>query len=135
VNKRILKILSGIGLAFLIAIIFIFGQIPLVEGKHFFKPYIDTQFAKDYSPEKFELIKIGMTEDSVINIIGQPLYKGNGYKDELNTNFHYTGDGKLLSSTKDDGQNGYDDYAWYRSSVEFNSENIVVSTNKGWSYD
>ena len=49
----ILKILSALGLSFLAVVTFIFGQVPLAEGKHLFDPYIDTQFAKDYKPKRF----------------------------------------------------------------------------------
>ena len=134
-SSVILKTLSIGGLIFLTIVLIFFGQVPLIEGKHLLNKYIDTEFAKSYSPEKFEQIEIGMKLDQVINLIGEPLYKGNGYKDTLNTNYYYTGDGKLLHKTKDNGQNGYDDFAWYRSTIEVNSENIVVYIDKGWSYD
>ena len=134
-SRIILKILSILGLSFLTVVLFVFGQIPLIEGKHLLNKYIDTEFAENYSPEKFEQIKIGMKLDQVIDLIGEPLYTGNGYKDTLNRNYYYTGDGKLLNKTKDNGQKGYDDFAWYRSTIEVNSENIVVNIDKGWSHD
>ena len=130
-----LKIISTICIAFLVAITFFIGQVPLIEGKHLLKPYIDTQFAKDYSPEKFDKIKIGMTIDEAIKIVGEPLYKEQGYYKTLNTSYHYTGDGKLLNSTKDIGQNGYDDFAWYRSILEVDEANKIIYIDKGWSHD
>jgi hypothetical protein len=135
VRTTILKILSIICLTFLSVITFLLGQVPLLEGKHLLDPYIDTQFAKNYSPEKFDDIKIGMTINEAIEVIGEPLYKGQGYKDSLNTNYHYTGDGKLLNSTKDKGQSGYDDFAWYHSTLEVDRNSKIVYIYKGWSHD
>jgi len=134
-KKKILKILTITSLILVAFITFIIGQAPLIEGKHYFDPYIDTQFAEDYSPDKFEEIKIGMSLEEVKKIIGKPLYNGEGYEDQNNTNFYYTGDGKLLNNTEDSWKNGYDDFAWYRSSIEVDNENIVISIDKGWSYD
>lgn len=131
----ILKVLSVLGLSFLATFTFILGQLPLVEGRHLFDPYIDTQFAKDYDPNAFDKIEVGMSVSEVKKIIGEPLYKGHGYKDTLNTNYYYTGDGKLLNSTRDNGQNGYGDFAWYRSTLEIDRTGKVVYIDKGWSHD
>jgi len=38
-----------------------------------------TEYSKEYSPEKFLNIKTGMTENEVINILGQPLDRFNPY--------------------------------------------------------
>ncbi|MBL0378200.1 MAG: hypothetical protein JKP90_00795 [Desulfofustis sp. PB-SRB1] len=38
-------------------------------------PTIDTNFAPNYSEERFSLIKQGMTADEVIGLIGEPLKK------------------------------------------------------------
>jgi len=131
----ILKIVSMLCLIFLLVFTFFLGQVPLIEGKHLIDPYIDTEFAKNYSPEKFERIKVGMTITEAIRILGEPLHKGPGYSDTLNTNYHYTGDGKLLHLTKDNGQNGYDDFAWYRSTLEVDGANTIIFIDKGWSHD
>ena len=129
-----LKIISSIGLLGVLVISFFLGTAPLIEGKHLVKPYIDTHFAEDYSPEKFDLIELGMTKIEVIRIIGEPLYTGSGYSDSLVTNYHYTGDGKLLSKRKS-GEQNYDDFAWYRSVVGFDTSETAVYLDKGWSYD
>jgi hypothetical protein len=129
----IFKILSIIGIGFLMYLSFVFGQIQLMEGKHIIYPYLDTKFANDYTPKKFDEIKIGMSLEEVKEIIGEPLYVGSGYKDSRNLNLHYTGDGKLLSKSK--STNKYSDLAWYCSSLEINEEKKVVSIEKGWAYD
>ena len=131
----VFKVFSIFCLTFLLVITFFLGQVALIEGKHLFYPYIDTEFTENYSPEKFEKIKIGMTIDYATKIIGEPLCKGQGYNDTLNTNYYYTSDGKLLNSTRDNGQNGYDDFAWYRSTLEVDRNDKIIYIDKGWSQD
>jgi len=131
----VLKILSIACITFLVIVTFSLGYFTLMEGKHIFDPYIDTEFAEYYSPEKFEKIKVGMTIDEAYTIIGEPLYKEQGYIDTLNTCYHYTGDGKLSRVTKDNGQNDYDDFAWYRSILKVDDTNKIIDINKGWNYD
>lgn len=123
--KNILKALSALGLLGILSFSLQLGRAPLMEGKHMVEPYIDTYFAENYSPEKFDQIELGMTKEEVIEIIGAPLWTGSGYFDSLTTNYHYTGDGKLSN----------DDFAWYRSTVGFDTTERVVYLDKGWSYD
>jgi len=123
--KIILKLLSIIGLIGILSFSFILGGIPLSEGKHIIKPYIDTHFSENYTPDKFDNIHLGMKKSKVIELIGKPLNIGQGYNDSLMTNYYYTGDGKFQ----------YDDFAWYRSTVGFDTNEIVVYIDKGWSYD
>ena len=132
--KAIMKILSIIGIGFLMYLSFVFGQIQLIEGKHIVYPYLDTKFANKYTPEDFNKIKIGMTIEEVKEIIGEPLYTGNGYENQSNLNLHYTGDGKLLSK-RNSTKGAYSDLAWYRSSLEMDKNKKVISIDKGWSFD
>ncbi len=121
----ILKILSVFSLIFLVILSFTLGSISLLEGKHLFDPYIDTTFATNYSPEKFEKIEIGMTVNDVIKIVGEPLRIGQSYKDTLNKTYDYTKDGK----------NHHGDFAWYNSSLEIDTNKRVIFIYKGWNYD
>jgi len=130
----ILKIISVTGLSFLAVVLFFIGQFPLIEGKYLWNKYIDTQFAKDYSPEKFELIKVGMELNEVVNIIGEPLTKYNGDTPTLIRSYSYTENGKLQNSLKERPKWNCD-FAWYRSVVNINSEDIVISIDKGWMYN
>ncbi len=132
--KLALKILSAFGLVGTLIITYFLGTAPLIEGKHLIKPYIDTHFADNYSPEKFDQIELGMRKSEVIKLIGEPLYNGVGYFDSLVTNYHYTGDGKLLSK-REPGEQKYDDFAWYRSTIGFDATETVVYLDKGWSHD
>jgi outer membrane protein assembly factor BamE (lipoprotein component of BamABCDE complex) len=119
----------------LFAFTFFLGWIALNENIHPIDPYIDTCFAPDYSPEKFNDIKIGMTLDEVELIIGKPLYSYYVYDDSTKINYDYTCDGKLLSKAQQKGKRNYYDCAWYRSSIIIDMHNIVIEIDKGWSYD
>ena len=139
--KILLKVLSAGVILFLLYLTAVFGHITLGEGKHLIDPYIDTWFASDYSLEKFDKIKTGMTVDEVESIIGKPLYKHSDYWDAKKIMYEYTGDGKLWEM-KEEKKRYYNDcfwivtdYAWYHSAVVFDKNNIVVKIYKGWSYD
>ena len=56
-KRTFLKILSVLLVSILLILTFLIGKITLSEGKHLLDPYIDTYFAEDYTPEKFNLIK------------------------------------------------------------------------------
>ncbi|MBF9140144.1 hypothetical protein [Hymenobacter properus] len=136
------------------------------ESYNIFAPYIDTQFAQDYSPDKFEQVTIGMSEDNVRQLVGLPLFENiNPYKTEAEELiaseadakhdmgaqlynlmrahydtrvyklWEYTNDGKLYTTARLAGSNNWNDFAWYRSSVSLDSAGIVISIDKGWSYD
>jgi outer membrane protein assembly factor BamE (lipoprotein component of BamABCDE complex) len=121
------KIIAAILLFASVLYAFFTGASLSIEGKNIFSPYIDTQFAPQYSPEKFELIKIGQTIEEVEEILGQPLNK---YRDSSNiAEYWYTNDGKLYSSKKSG------DFAWYRSVIYFDNEGKVINIDKGWNYD
>lgn len=132
--KKLKKTLSAIGFLGVLTFVYCLGRLTMMEGKHLIKPYIDTHFAKNYSPEKFDKIKLGMKKSEVIKLIGEPLYMGEGYDDTLVTNYYYTADGKLLGKIKS-GEQRYDDFAWYRSTVGIDTTETVVFIDKGWSYD
>jgi outer membrane protein assembly factor BamE (lipoprotein component of BamABCDE complex) len=131
--KIVLKVLSAGIILFLLYYTFMFGW--LGEGKHLINPYVDTHFAPDYSPEKFDKIKIGMTLYEVDSIIGEPFYSHPDYDDSTKIRYYYTSDGLLLSKMRKQGKRYYYDCAWYRSIITFDTNNIVVEIDKGWSYD
>jgi hypothetical protein len=98
-------------------------------------PYIDTQFTKSFTFEKFDAIRKGMTVNDVIDLIGQP-FERNIYGSATNKVIHdknaieipppdftqdcwsYSRDGKL-------GDKG--DTSWYSYVVCF-KQGQVVST-------
>lgn len=130
---KLIKVLSLFFGTFIIILAFFFGGITLGEGYNIFNPYGDTQFANDYTPEKFTKIKIGMTRGEIKQIIGEPL-RSHYYDKENVTIENYTSDGKLL------GRTGFHlplsaDNAWFGSSVNYNSDSIAVKVYSGWYYD
>ena len=133
--KILLKIISTGVILFLLWLTYVVGNLTLSEGKHLIKPYIDTYFAPDYSPEKFDKIKTGMTLNEVKSIIGEPFYIHPGYVDSTEIWYEYTGDGVLSNKMLEQGKRYYYDCAWYHSAVVFDINNIVVEIYKGWSYD
>ncbi|UQB68299.1 hypothetical protein [Epilithonimonas zeae] len=126
--KVLYKILASVLLFFSVAMTFVMGGALTIEGKNIFSPYIDTQFAPQYLPEKFELIKAEQTIKDVEKILGQPLRK-NVDSTNHRTEYWYTMDGKLSVNNKDG------DFAWYTSVVYFNDKGKVVEVGKGWGYD
>lgn len=122
------KIFASVLLFFSVFMTFMIGAGLTIEGKNIFSPYIDTQFASQYSPEKYELVKIGQTVEEVENIIGQPLKKN---IDSINrrVEYWYTMDGKLLQDKKEG------DFAWYISIVTYDSKGKVILIDKSWAYD
>lgn len=130
--KIVYRILTMILLVPTVFVLFMLGGISLMEGYNIFEPYIDTEFGENYTPEKFDLITKEFTKEEVIKTVGQPLFT---YKDTLTneTQLTYTNDGFL----KRKSNRNYDisDFAWYRSSVYFNSTGKIVRIDKGWSYD
>ncbi len=122
-------------ISLLLVIAFLFGVLSISEGKHLFKPYVDTIFAENYTPEKFKNIKIGMSTSEVKLIIGKPLYINTFYPDSTKTEYSYTGDGKLYEiSRRNKLHQDYYDCAWYRSNIIIYND-TVVDISKGWSYD
>ncbi len=130
--KTVYKILSLILLIPTIYILFTFGGFSLLEGKNIIEPYIDTEFGEDYTPKKFDLISKNFTKEDVIKTVGQPLFIS---KDTLSfeTEYAYTNDGFLRRKRNRNYYVG--DFAWYRSSVFFDSDEKIVRIDKGWSYD
>ena len=104
------------------------GAVLASEGINIFSPYIDTRFAIQYSPEKFELIKLGQSIKDVEAIVGKPLQITIDSTTQ-ETKYSYTMDSKLHFNKK----NG--DFAWYRSVVYFNEAGKVIDIHKHWAYD
>ena len=103
-----------------------------MEGYNIFDPYIDTEFAENYTPKKFDLITVNFTKEEVINTVGKPLFI---FTDTVSnqTEFIYTNDGFLIQ--KSNREYDINDYAWYRSSIYFDLNGKIIRIDKGWSYD
>lgn len=132
-SKIIYKSLSlGLG-SFLVTLLFIAGGFTLNEGYNMLNPYADTEFAANYSPEKFRNVKDGMKMSEVIKITGEPLNAS--YDTARGLLYHsYTRDGWIRR------QPGFSlslcgDLAWYGSSVEYGPDSVAVKVYSGWYYD
>lgn len=124
---KILTMVIGVPI---LVFVFFSGSIPLVEGYNIFDPYIDTEFAENYTPKKFDSILMNLTKEEVINILGEPLYT-NTWKNEIR--FMYTRDSYLSKKSKIKCLIG--DFAWYRSNIYFNTKGVITRIDKGWNYD
>ena len=123
--NTILKIISGLAISTCLFFSLITGAVLLMEGKNPIDPFIDTKFAENFTPIKFDKIELGMSKEEVVEIIGKPLWIRREDYDTLLTSFTYTGDGKL--------ENG--DFAWYGSRLQFDRGDTVIFIHKGWVYD
>lgn len=100
------------------------------EGHYAKDPYIDTIFADDFSPEKFEQVKVGMSKTQVEELLGEPFTKDSfGIRNPENANeiimpndpraedcWRYSSDGKL-------GKEG--DTSWYSFLVCFKKDIVL----------
>lgn len=129
------KLLATVILIPIIGSVFICGTISLNEGKNLFTPYIDTEFASNYSPSKFELITSDLNHDNVISIIGSPIYKDTDtVNGQIQLKLNYTQDAYFLKKNK--GKRLLiSDFAWYRSIITFDTKGKILKINKGWNYD
>lgn len=130
--KYFFRILSIIIISGVIWINFVFGAVNLVEGYNLFSPYIDTEFAPNFTIEKSKNIKIGQTKNEVIKLVGNPLYISKSYYGDLM--FSYTSDG-FFHKKKSHGSSSICDFAWFGYDVVFDKENNVKEIQLGWRYD
>jgi hypothetical protein len=94
------------------------------EGIFLFNPDIDTKYSLGYSETKFGQILSGMSEDQIIELLGQPLSRAERYDRDYDTLWSYTGDGACTWS----------DFAWKHRWVMMKNGK-VVGTGAGWSFD
>ncbi len=131
--KIITKSISlGLG-SFLVTLLFLAGGFSLSEGYNMLNPYADTEFAKDYTPEKFIRVKEGMKMSEIEKITGEPL--NSSYDTARGLIYHsFTRDGWIRR------QPGFSlslcgDLAWYGSSVEYGRDSVALKVYSGWYYD
>jgi hypothetical protein len=112
--------------------IFLLSWTVTIEGYYRPNPWIDTQTSSEYSEEKFNQIKIGMTKAEVIDILDKPWsvdWKKGGTKwntkDSLDKVWNFTGDGKF-----DKG-----DFAWIGRALYFTDSGEVVEIYRNVHYD
>lgn len=134
--KRTLnKIISSVLILPLVWMVLLSGSVPLMEGYNFITPFLDTEFAEDYSPIVFDKITKDQNLEVVTQLLGEPLYISHDTVDgEIQIGHSYTSDGFFESKGKFKGYS-IEDFAWYRSIIIFNSKGEILGINKGWTYD
>lgn len=130
--KVLFKIVTLVLLLPIMWIVYIMGGVSLIEGYNIFDPYIDTEFAENYTPERFDAIDLDFTKEEVNQTVGQPLSISHDTVRNI-VKLNYTNDGHLRR--KNNHHYMVNDYAWYRSTVEFDTAGRIVRIDKGWSYD
>ncbi len=88
-------------------------------------PLIDTFHSPEFTLEKFDQVKVGMSKNQVRALIGTP--PSEIYIPEENPN--------NCENQTNDGASKYWDFAWYHAEVCFDEQNNVNSTNGFWQYD
>ncbi len=93
------------------------------ESYCWWNPSIDTQFAPGHSEESFLRIEPLMSENEVIELIGEPFEK---YK---------TKDNKFIWYYSKDGKSKWGDWAWLSRSVYFDANQRVTKIASSICYD
>jgi len=119
-TNRVLAVARVVSLSLLLLVataILAFVGYGLPEGIYPLEPLVDTQMAPSYSPAMFDEIKVGMTEDEVLQKLGEPLTR-------TRSRWGYTMDGAC----------SWGDFAWLYQYIEFEGGH-VVRILAGWAYD
>ena len=131
-------ILKGIILAFSFLFILFFGVILFgAESYYFLDPYVDTIMSENFSPESFDNVEVGMSENDVHKLIGKPLsVQSDTLPDKaVNKILFYSGDGKIRKENIEMPWYAATDYAWHSFSIRLNGRGKVISKGEGWVYD
>lgn len=98
----------------------------------FWNPLEDTKHSASFKPENVPLVKIGMTKEEVLALVGEPFRakdSKNHYaiEDDFRTAdfFDYTGDAASF----------FADFGWYEFSVQFDSEGKASEITSRWMDD
>jgi outer membrane protein assembly factor BamE (lipoprotein component of BamABCDE complex) len=88
------------------------------EGYCVIYPSIDTVYANHFSKKGFEKVELGMSKDTVISLIGMPLF----YEKQQNNEeiFFYSMDGACSL-----GGYQYADFAWLSYSITFKDQKVI----------
>ena len=83
-----------------------FGYLLFPENYCFFYPSIDTRYAPHFSEQRFAEVRVGMTHEEVIALLGEPF---GGVAANSSTHWAYTQDGKC----------SWKDWAWLGREIVF----------------
>jgi hypothetical protein len=133
-----IKGLGSIVLVILVPWCWFLGMLSPMEGKVPFDPYIDTEMAPGYSPDKNGLIRSGMSREEVWAIIGQPLgYNERQCGPDRKYVMEYTDDGayRARCCAEQADLDKSKDFAWRHFGVAIDTNDRVVEIIDYWSYD
>jgi hypothetical protein len=110
----------------IVALAIISAVLVWYEGYFHLYPFADTVKPKEFTIEKFELIRPGMVRNEAESLIGQP----------ASTYIWSEQDGRIhCQRYTDDGAFRFWDFAWLNSYVCYDADNKVYSANKHWQHD
>jgi hypothetical protein len=98
------------------------------EGKFLLAPDIDTRFAPGYSDQGFAEVRIGMTESSVLALLGEPISR------QEPSGWPFPGDASVIWWYSCDGACKWADFAW-RAPIVGLKNGFVVSKWTTWCFD
>lgn len=96
----------SVSAACIAVVVLSFGYLLLPENYCFFYPSIDTRYAANFSEQRFAEVRVGMTQEEVITLLGEPF---GGLAANSSTRWAYTQDGKCT----------WKDWAWLGREIVF----------------
>jgi hypothetical protein len=128
--------ITGITVGVFIFLILLFPRFIPPESYFVLYPSIDTEYAPDYTEEKFDEIQIGMSKDEVINMLGEPFIEDSTKNlDGVDLGFRYPDGTTEIWSYTGDGACWFADLAWLGRWVYFDKNGKVTAKNKSIHYN
>jgi hypothetical protein len=113
----------------IVLLIYFYPKIAYTEDYLPLYPGIDTIYPPEFSVHKFNRISVEMSRKDVLELLGEPSYKGgnSSYTKDKNYGIDLEHDGYRVDDTTwgygiDDGCRGWCDFAWVTYSIHFDSE-------------
>lgn len=114
-------------LLFIIATYFYVAFFVGLERKNTWVPYIDTQMAPSFTPEKWTAVKTGMTRQQVHALLGEPLSESTIAKSSMRP-----ANCSLEENYSKDGKWKWADFAWCSFDIYYDSNLVVIKKDSRW---
>ncbi|MEW5860252.1 MAG: hypothetical protein AB1861_23185 [Cyanobacteriota bacterium] len=132
------QILPGI-LVFIVVLVYFYPKIAATEKYFPLYPGIDTIYPPHFSEHNFNLISEGMSRTEVLELLGEPSYRGNyPPPDVLPKGYSYHATNLIWGYGIDGGCRGWCDLAWVGYFIDFDSESSnakVIQTRRDVFFD
>jgi outer membrane protein assembly factor BamE (lipoprotein component of BamABCDE complex) len=99
-------------IAIVVVVVLPLGYLLLPETYCFFYPSIDTRYTEGFTESKFAAIRVGMTQEEVVKLLGEPF---DGASARASSRWAYTQDGKCT----------WKDWAWLGREIVFAKGRVV----------